>query len=111
MAMVIGYAYADQWRARVAYRHSVEVAVYLDQQSIGHGAGSAIYQALMDRLLEMKTIHGVIAGISLPNAASVALHRKLGFVEIGVFPEVGRKFDRWIDVMFLQRTLDWEQGE
>jgi len=101
---MLGYAYADRWKARSAYRHTVESTVYLDHRHTGNGLGRRLYAALLAGLRE-RTVHAVIGGIALPNAASVALHERLGFVNIGQFHEVGFKFGRWIDVGYWQHRL------
>lgn len=96
-AGVSGFAYASRWHERCSYRLSVETTVYLAAGSVGTGLGTEIYGRLLDAL-ERGGYHCAIGGIALPNDASVALHEKLGFRKIGHFSEVGRKFDRWIDV-------------
>lgn len=101
---VVGYAHASKWKGRCAYRHSVEISVYLDPRHVGHGLGSALYAVLMP-LLRERGIHVVIGGIALPNEASVALHEKFGLAQVACFREVGHKFDRWIDVGYWQRIL------
>ena len=95
---VTGFAYANLWKGRSAYRHSLESTIYLDHQSLGLGIGKTLYQALLDQLVSEQKYHRVMAGISLPNDSSVALHESLGFTRTAIFPEVGRKFGRWIDV-------------
>ncbi|HEU4663214.1 MAG TPA: arsinothricin resistance N-acetyltransferase ArsN1 family B [Dokdonella sp.] len=101
---IAGYAYAGPWKARSAYRHTVESTIYLAPDCIGRGLGLPLYRALLDALRACGT-HAVIGGIALPNAASIALHEKAGFHAIGRFIEVGRKFDRWVDVGYWQRLL------
>ncbi len=101
---VLGYAYADRWRTRTAYRYSVESAIYLDRKVAGQGIGSLLYQALLDALQE-NGMHAVIAGITLPNAASVALHESLGFRKVAHFPSVGLKFGQWLDVGYWQHNF------
>ncbi len=101
---LVGYAYASKWKSRCAYRYSAEVTVYLAPTSIGNGIGTALYAELFP-LLQAKSIHAVIGGVSLPNAASVALHEKFGMTKVAHFPEVGFKLDRWIDVGYWQRTF------
>jgi L-amino acid N-acyltransferase YncA len=95
--LICGYAYAGTWKERSAYRYSVESTVYLAPHVTGRGIGTALYSALLEAL-RGTDVHCAVGGISLPNAASVALHEKLGFTNIGHFREVGRKFDRWVDV-------------
>jgi phosphinothricin acetyltransferase len=103
-AELLGYAYAGKWRKRIAYRFVVESAIYLRKDCTGKGIGRKLYDELFRKLRE-KEIRSVIAGISLPNGASVAAHRAMGFRNVGVFEKVGFKFDRWIDVEFWQLDL------
>ncbi|MFI5399256.1 MAG: arsinothricin resistance N-acetyltransferase ArsN1 family B [Candidatus Binatia bacterium] len=101
---VFGYAYATKWHGRCAYRFSVESTIYLAPAATGKGFGTKLYERLISILREGPT-HVVIGGIALPNAASVALHEKLGFEKVAHFREVGFKFEKWIDVGYWQRTL------
>ena len=103
--LVIGYAYATKWRARSAYRFSVESSVYLSNDHRGEGIGRKLYASLLESL-RAAGIHCVIGGIALPNGASVALHEKSGFRKVAHFEEVGYKFGRWIDVGYWQQSLD-----
>jgi len=94
---VIGYAYYGPFRTRAAYSHTVESTIYLSQESMGKGFGRILYA----KLLESIKRHGfreVIGVIALPNPQSLALHRALGFTEVGVLKGVGYKFERYIDV-------------
>lgn len=101
---VRGYAYANGWKSRCAYRFALETTVYVDKDAIGRGLGTKLYTALIDAL-RSTGIHSLIGGIALPNEGSVALHEKLGFVKIGQFKEVGWKFDQWIDVGYWELIL------
>jgi L-amino acid N-acyltransferase YncA len=101
---IAGYAYATAWRARAAYRHSVESTVYLSPRFQRQGIGTKLYRELLSRL-RAQAVHQVIGGIALPNAGSVALHEALGFKKVAHFAEVGRKFERWIDVGYWQLAL------
>lgn len=101
---LLGYCYGRKWRERAAYRHSVEVSVYLDPSAVGKGRGSALFGALLAEL-RTRHVHCVIGGVSLPNEASVALLEKFGFRPAAHFKEVGNKFDRWIDVGYWQLLL------
>jgi phosphinothricin acetyltransferase len=101
---VIGYAYATRWRARPAYRHAVESTVYLDPAAAGQGLGARLYRQLLKQL-QAGGLHTVIAGIAQPNERSVALHERLGFRKVAHFAQVGRKFDRWVDVAYWQLLL------
>lgn len=102
--VVLGYAYATKWRVRHAYRFSVESSVYLAPQAAGQGLGTMLYTALLERL-RAQGCHLVIGGIALPNAASVALHEKMGYEKVAQFREVGFKFERWVDVGYWQKVL------
>lgn len=102
---IAGYAYATKWRVRHAYRFSVETTVYLAAPHAGKGAGTALYTALLAHL-RAAGCHLAIGGIAQPNAASVALHEKMGYRKVAHFGEVGFKFGRWIDVGYWERRLD-----
>lgn len=101
---VVGFAYADGWKGRCAYRYSAEVTVYLDPAQGGRGIGSKLYGELLPAL-KQRGIHVAIGGIALPNPASVRLHERCGFSKVAHFTEVGFKFERWIDVGYWQFTL------
>ncbi len=101
---VVGYAYASKWRERFSYRFSVEITVYLSPEHLNEGFGSQLYQALFSEL-KAKNIHSVIGGITLPNAASVAVHEKFGMKKVAHFSEVGFKFEQWLDVGYWQGKL------
>lgn len=101
---VVGYAYANKWKVRSAYRHSVETTIYLEHGHQGRGVGKTLYAALLPPL-RARGIHAVIGGAALPNEASVALHEKLGFDHVGTFREVGFKHGRWVDVGYWQLVL------
>lgn len=101
---VVGYAYGAPWTERSAYQHTVEVTVYLHYLEGGKGYGSALYRQVLALLAE-REFHAVVARIALPNEASVKFHEALGFKKVAHFTEVGRKFDRWIDVGCWQAML------
>src|SRR5262245_54996759 len=101
---IVGYAYATPWKARSAYRFSVESTVYLSPDFAGRGIGTKLYQALIAELRRCN-VHCAVGGIALPNPASVALHEKLGFSKIGQFKEIGWKFGRWVDVGYWELVL------
>jgi phosphinothricin acetyltransferase len=108
---IVGYAYGSAFRTRAAYRWSTEVTVYLATDAPRRtGAGRALYDALFDRLAA-RGYHRAIAGITLPNDASIGLHRALGFTEIGVERRVGFKLGAWHDVLRMQRDLVVENAE
>lgn len=106
---LLGYAYATTWKARIAYRFSVEITVYLAQQVTAKGVGTALYQALFNAL-ETREVHAVVACIALPNPHSVALHEKFGMRKVGHFNQVGHKFNRWLDVGYWQINLPRDQS-
>lgn len=101
---VLGYAYATPWKTRSAYRYSVESSVYLAPGAAGKGFGTALYRALLEEL-KGTSVHSVMGGIALPNAASVALHERLGFRKIAHLQEVGYKSGQWLDVGYWQILL------
>ncbi len=104
---LVGYAYASQYRSKAAYQFSAETTIYLHESTKRTGVGTKLYESLLERLTT-KGFHIAIAAITVPNDASLALHRKMGFARVGKLCEIGRKFDTWHDVEFWQRTLSPE---
>ena len=101
---VLAYAYATRWRTRAAYDFTLESTIYVDKAYTGHGIAMPLYLELL-RELKSRKVHAAVGCIALPNDASVAIHEKCGFVKVAHFPQVGRKFERWVDVGFWQVTL------
>jgi phosphinothricin acetyltransferase len=101
---VIGYATTSQWRPKAAYGTTVESSVYCRHDACGRGIGSLLYRSLFDAIRD-EDIHMIVAGATMPNAASAALHERLGFRQVGLFEAVGRKFDKYWDVAWFQRPL------
>jgi phosphinothricin acetyltransferase len=101
---VLGFASFGDFRPFEGYLHTVEHSVYVDNTARRRGIGVALIQALFPRAEELGK-HVIIAGIEAGNQISIDLHAKLGFVETGRLPQVGRKFDRWLDLVFMQRIL------
>ncbi len=101
---VIGYASSAPYRPRAAYGPSVETSVYVAPDHVGHGAGAALYEALLSGL-EREDVHRAYAGIAMPNPASVRLHERCGFRRAGYFTEQGRKFGRYWDVAWYERRF------
>jgi L-amino acid N-acyltransferase YncA len=102
--VVTGYAYGAPFKPRPAYRWSCEVSVYLDRGRRRTGGGRALYEALFDRLAE-RGFRTAVAVMTLPNDASMALHRALGFETVGTLHRIGWKHGAWRDVAWAQRPL------
>ncbi len=100
----VGYAYGSEHRARAAYQWSVETSVYIHSDYRRRGIAARLYEDLFE-VLAGKGFCNAFAGVTLPNEASVAFHRRMGFEPIGTFKAVGRKFGSWHDVAWLQRPL------
>lgn len=99
-----GFAASVRFHPRAAYETSVMTSVYLDPDACARGIGSRLYARLFERLAAAD-IHRAYAGITLPNDASIALHRKFGFADAGVFTEAGRKFGRYWDVVWMEKRF------
>jgi len=103
--VIVGYSFASAYRPRPGYRYTVEDSVYVAPAAAGRGTG----RTLLTRLIEACTQRGdrlMVAVIGdVGNAASIALHRALGFVDVGRMPGVGWKFGRWIESLLMQRAL------
>lgn len=102
---VVGYATFGDWRAWEGYRYTVEHSVYVRGDQRGRGVGEQLLVALIGRARALGK-HVLVAGVEAGNAASIGLHEKLGFRRVGYLPQVGRKFERWLDLVFLQLILD-----
>lgn len=102
---IVGYASFGDWRAFEGYRHTVEHSVYVRADQRGAGIGKVLLRELIERARDLGK-HVMIAGIEARNAASIRLHQQLGFQQVGFLPEVGTKFGQWLDLAFLQLTLD-----
>lgn len=102
---VLGYASFGDWRPFEGYRHTVEHSVYVRADQRGAGIGAALMTALIGRARAVGK-HVMMAGVEAENAASIRLHEKLGFERVGRMGQVGTKFGRWLDLAFLQLTLD-----
>ena len=103
-AGVVGFASFADFRAWPGYRFTVEHSVHVAAAARGCGAGTALMQALMARATALGK-HVMVAGIDAANSASIRFHERLGFTQAGRLHEVGYKFDRWLDLVFLQRRL------
>jgi L-amino acid N-acyltransferase YncA len=101
---VVGYGYGSPFNSRAAYRWSCEVSVYLERDRRRTGGGRALYDALFDRLAE-RGFRTAVAGMTVPNNASVGLHRAMGFEPVGTYRRIGWKHGTWHDVAWVQRTI------
>jgi phosphinothricin acetyltransferase len=101
---VVGYAYAGPWRERAAFKFTVETAVYLNPEFKGQGIGKRLYEDVLN-LCREGGYRIAVAGITIPNPASQALHASCGFEKVAYFKSVGFKFEKWIDVEFWQLEL------
>jgi phosphinothricin acetyltransferase len=102
--VVVGYAGTTLFRAKRAYDPSVEMTVYVDRAETGKGIGAALYAELFPRLAK-EDVHRALAGITLPNPASIALHVRFGFRQVAHFTENGRKLGRYWDVVWLEKEI------
>ena len=102
---LLGYAYASPYRTRSAYRHTLENSVYVREGLGGHGVGSELLGALIERCARGRWRQMIAVIGDSANAASIALHRKHGFRQVGTLEAVGFKFGRWVDSVLMQRAL------
>lgn len=101
---VVGFASFGDFRPFPGYRHTVENSVYVDERHHRAGIGRSLLAALIERATALDK-HAMVAGIEAANVGSIGLHASLGFAEVGRMPEVGCKFGRWLDLVFMQKTL------
>jgi L-amino acid N-acyltransferase YncA len=102
---VVGFSSFGHFRVWPCYRYTVELSVYVEVSQRGKGISKILLQSLIERAKQMK-LHAIIAGISADNEVSIRLHQSFGFEEVAHFKEVGYKFDRWLDLKFLELILD-----
>lgn len=100
-----GYAGYGPWRTKSGYRFTVENSVYVDHRFHRRGIATALLTELIARAHRAGTVHAMIAAIESSNAGSIQLHERFGFRTVGVLPEVGHKFDHWMDLTLMQLTL------
>lgn len=101
---VAGWSSLSRFHDRMGYRFTVENSVYIAAHWRGKGVGTSLMEPLIQAAVE-RGLHNIIALIDASNEASIRLHAKFGFVQAGLFKEVGFKFDRWLDVIYMQRLL------
>jgi L-amino acid N-acyltransferase len=106
---VVGWGSLGKFRDKIGYQHTVEHSVYVISDRRGQGIGRLILQALINEARRLGK-HVIIGGVELSNEASLKLHRHMGFEEVAHFKQVGYKFDRWLDIVFLQRILADQDG-
>lgn len=105
---IAGYVTWTWFRGGVrfpGYRHVRELTIHVDERHHGGGVGRALMEALFERA-RSADVRVLVAGIDAENEASLRFHERLGFCEVGRMPGIGRKFDRWLDLVLLQRTID-----
>ncbi|CAO3448238.1 N-acetyltransferase family protein [Azospirillum largimobile] len=101
---VVGFASYGEFRPWEGYKHTVEHSIYVESSVRGKGIGRGLLAALLDDARHNGK-HTIVAGIDAENTASIRLHAGFGFVEAGCLRQVGRKFDRWLDLLFMQKHL------
>lgn len=101
---VLGYATYGQFRPKIGYRFSMEHSVYVRPDIHSHGVGKALMMAIIDHA-RTHQVNVLIGGIDADNQNSIEFHRKFGFEEVGKMPQVGYKFDRWLDLVWMQKIL------
>ena len=102
---VVGYASFGDWRAFDGYRHTVEHSVYIRNDQRGRGIAGLMMKALIARARDLNK-HIMVGAIEAGNASSIRLHEKLGFEQVGLMKEVGMKFGKWLDLVFMQLNID-----
>lgn len=101
---VLGYASYGPFRPFEGFRHSSELSIYVASHARGGGIGRALLETLINEA-RARHVHVLVAGIEASNAASIALHKAQGFEEAGTLKQVGQKFGRWLDLLFMQKIL------
>ncbi|PCE67066.1 GNAT family N-acetyltransferase [Salinivibrio sp. YCSC6] len=107
--LVCGFACSQPYRVNSAFDDTVEVTVYLAPEAKGKGLGTRLYKQLFSSISTCG-VHRALSGIALPNDASIALHKRFGFKEVGVFNEYARKNGHYISSIWLEKTLDAMPG-
>ncbi|MFG0380808.1 GNAT family N-acetyltransferase [Pseudomonas sp. zbq_18] len=107
---VLGYASYGPWRAIEGFRHTVEHSIYVRSDRQGLGIGPQLMEALLERA-RAAGLHVMVAAIESENRHSIRLHKRMGFEVTGQMPQVGRKFDRWLDLTFMQLILSPERSD
>lgn len=108
--VILGYAYAGKHAARHAYLYSVNVSVYVDENAQGKGIGRILYNKLFE-ILTQQGYYTAFSAITSENEKSVAMHKTFGFEQVGYFKKAGYKFNRWLDLIWLQKELNDYNGD
>lgn len=106
---IAGYCYAHEWKTKKAYSATAETTIYLHPDYLRKGYGRILMEQLIKDCRE-RSYHTLVACITIPNEPSVKLHEKLGFKQVSHFHEVGRKFDKWLDVADYELILMAQHG-
>lgn len=107
---IIGYAYAGKHAVRHSFLYSVNVSVYVDEKHHGKGAGKALYTKLFE-ILTQQGYYTAFSAITGENEKSITIHKNFGFEQVGYFKKAGYKFNRWLDLVWLQKELNDYSGE
>ena len=102
---IVGFAVANSWKNRSAYRFTKEISVYIAPNNQRNGWGKQLYTKLL-KILQKEGIHTVLAGITIPNESSIKFHESMGFEKVGHFKETGFKKKKWLDVGYWEKKLD-----
>lgn len=101
---VLGYTCSTSFHERCAYQTSIATTIYLHPEARKKGLGTQLYRELFDQL-QGEDLNRAFAGITLPNNGSVAIHKKFGFTEVGVFTQAGHKYGKYWDVLWMEKAL------
>jgi L-amino acid N-acyltransferase len=103
--VILGWGSLSRWGTRCAYQHTVEISVYVEAEAVGGGVGPALTRALIGEA-ERLGHHAVVSQIVHENEASLKMAARQGFEHVGTLKQVGRKFDRWLDVVLMEYVID-----
>ena len=102
---IVGFAFANSWKNRSAYRFTKEISVYVAPDHQRNGWGKQLYTKLL-MILQKEGIHTVLAGITIPNESSIRFHESMGFEKVAHFKETGFKLKKWLDIGYWEKKLD-----
>lgn len=101
---ILGFATYGQFRAGIGYRYTVEHTIIVGEGLSGRGLGGTLMLAVEEHA-KLRGMHSMIAGVSAENTAAIHFHKRMGYAEVGRLPEVGKKFDRWFELVLMQKRL------